>query len=138
MKGKKFAFIGLLLIITSGFLGSVRSGAQGGNIDWKSLSDRLVEQFKPKIVSVEKLDQKSCWVVLLPETSVDAALDMVKMIGEYIKANIPPETNPKPMVRAFVGGKQVAVAILDGQSYRAVKKQEDMDPAMFKGQYRPK
>ncbi|RJR19304.1 MAG: hypothetical protein C4582_10620 [Desulfobacteraceae bacterium] len=106
-------------------------------VDWKALSTNLIEHFKPKILSIEKLDQKSCWAVVLPETSVDDALKLAKEVGEYIKANIPPETNPKPMVRIFVAGKQVAVAVLDGESYRAVQKSEKMDPAMFKGQYRP-
>lgn len=106
-------------------------------IDWKSLAADLVEHFKPKIVSIEKLDQKSCWAVVLPETNIEDALRLAKEIGEYIKGKIPPETNPKPMIRVFVGGKQVAVAILDGSSYRAVRKNENMDPTMFKGQYRP-
>ncbi len=135
-RGKRFLVV-LTLFTAFAFSGIILSPVTGFAIDWKALSTSLIDQFKPKIISIEKLDQKSCWAVVLPETSLDEALDLAKKIGEYIKVNIPPETNPKPMVRIFVAGKQVAVAVLDGDAYRAVKKSENMDPVMFKGQYKP-
>jgi hypothetical protein len=127
----------LVVFLGANFYWTAASSAEGPGIDWKALSAGLIEKFKPKIVSIEKLDQKSCWAVLLPDTARDEALRLAKEIGEFIKANIPPATNPQPMVRIFVGGRQVAVAVLDGPAYRAVEKFENMDPTMFKGQYRP-
>lgn len=107
-------------------------------IDWNTLASDLVDNFKPKIISIEKLDEKSCWAVLLPDTTESDAMQISIKIGEYINGKIPPETTPKPMVRSFVGGKQVAIGIPDGATYRAEKRFENMDPTTFKGQYRPK
>jgi len=124
-------------ILAAAICGLMLWGGLAFAIDWKALSVNLVEKFKPRILSIEKLDQKSCWAVLNAETTKDEALKYAKEIGDYLKANLPPETNPKPMVRIFVGGRQTAVAIMEGDSYRAMFKAENMDPLMFKGQYKP-
>jgi hypothetical protein len=106
--------------------------------DWKALSEKVIEKFDGRIISIEKFDNKTCWAVLNPDTTDEQAIKSAEEIGEFIKKSTAAGKTQKPLVRVFVGEKQVAIAHIKGDKYSGILLvDKSLNPMMFKGQYRP-
>ncbi len=127
--------LGLLLTVTPAFAQKPDASGQ----DWKKIAGEVMEQFKGKIVSIEKLDLQSCWAMLTPETKDDQAVQLAQDIGTFIKKKMNNAKDLKLMVRVFVNNKQVAIAVLEGDAYKGrLMSQPNLDPSVFKGFFNPK
>lgn len=139
MMGRKYflrssVILGLLLLTTPAFLQATDPSGQ----DWKHISEELMKHFRGEIVSVEKLDTRSCWAVLAPETKEARAVKLAEQIGDFVKQAAKDFHDFQMMVRVFVQNQQVAIAVLEGDQYKGRPMgQSDLDPSLFKGTFRP-
>lgn len=105
---------------------------------WKKIAEELLATYKGKIVSIEKLDNRSCWAVLATGTSNDEAVKLAEQIGDFIKKSSGDLGSPKVMIRVFINDEQVAIAVLSGEKYAGqLKSQSNLAPSTFKGSYKP-
>ena len=126
----------LVMVFTAAPAFSEKADSSGQ--DWKKIGDELMGHFKGKIVSIEKLDMRSCWAVLEPGTTDDQAVKLAEEIGNFIKKETKDMKDLKMMVRVFVKNKQVAIAVLAGDKYKGkLMAQPDLDPSQFKGSFKP-
>jgi competence protein ComGC len=77
----------------------------------------LVLEYKGKIVSIEKLDDITCWAILNSDLSHSDGLQLSENIGYYIKNT----TGYEPSVHVFQGRTHIAVArpTILGDKYEA-------------------
>ena len=83
----------------------------------KKTINGLVLKYKGKIVSIEKLDDITCWAILNYNLSYPDCLQLSKDIGYYIKNT----TGYEPSVHVFQGRIHIAVArpSILGDGYKA-------------------
>ena len=83
----------------------------------KKTINGLVLEYRGKIVSIEKLDDVTCWAILNSNLSHSDCLQLSENIGYYIK-NI---TGYEPSVHVFQGRTHIAVArpTILGDGYKA-------------------
>jgi len=83
----------------------------------KKTINSLVLEYRGKIVSIEKLDDTTCWAILSSDLSHSDCLQISKDIGYYIKKT----TGYAPSVHVFQGRTHIAVArpTILGAGYRS-------------------
>ena len=83
----------------------------------KKTINGLVLEFRGKIVSIEKLDDVTCWAILNSNLSHSDCLQLSENIGYYIKDT----TGYEPSVHVFQGRTHIAVArpTILGVGYKA-------------------
>jgi len=83
----------------------------------KKTINSLVLEYRGKIVSIEKLDDTTCWAILSSDLSHSDCLQVSKDIGYYIKQT----TGYAPSVHVFQGKTHIAVArpTILGAGYKA-------------------
>ena len=105
--------------------------------DWKGIAENLIRHYEGKVLSIEQLNESTCWAVLAPDFSEQEAARMARDIGYFIKNATGRTKGETPVVHVFVNKRQVAVARSTGRWYVGKIHIENWDPAFFKGKYRP-
>jgi len=105
--------------------------------DWKEIAENLIRHYEGKVLSIEQLNESTCWAVLAPDFSEQEAARMARDIGYFIKNATGRTKGETPVVHVFVNKRQVAVARSTGRWYVGKIYIENWDPAFFKGKYRP-
>jgi hypothetical protein len=105
--------------------------------DWKVIAEDLVRHYEGKVLSIEQLNESTCWAVLAPDFSEQQAARMARDLGYFIKNATGRTKGETPVVHVFVDKRQVAVARSTGRWYVGKIHIENWDPAFFKGKYRP-
>ena len=88
------------------------------NDSWiKKTINGLILEYRGKIVSIEKLDDITCWAILNSNLSHSDCLKLSEIIGYYIKNT----TGYEPSVHVFQGRTHIAVArpTILGAGYRS-------------------
>ncbi|NOQ52485.1 MAG: hypothetical protein GQ578_09755, partial [Desulfuromonadaceae bacterium] len=78
--------------------------------DWKSVAATLKAAYRGKIISVEQLNNRTCWAVLSPSLSNKNCVKEAESIGFYIRNSTGGTRGERPSVHVFKSGKHVAVA----------------------------
>ncbi len=105
--------------------------------DWKGVAENLIRHYEGKILSIEQLNESTCWAVLAPDFSEQEAARIARDIGYFIKNATGRTKGETPVVHVFVNKRQVAVARSTGRWYVGKIHIENWDPAFYKGKYRP-
>jgi hypothetical protein len=105
--------------------------------DWKVIAENLTRHYEGKVLSIEQLNESTCWAVLAPDFSEQQAARMARDIGYFIKNATGRTKGETPVIHVFVNKRQVAVARSTGRWYVGKIHIENWDPAFFKGKYRP-
>ena len=105
--------------------------------DWKGIAENLIRHYEGKVLSIEQLNESTCWAVLAPDFSEQEDARMARDIGYFIKNATGRTKGETPVVHVFVNKRQVAVARSTGRWYVGKIHIENWDPAFFKGKYRP-
>ena len=105
--------------------------------DWKGIAENLIRHYEGKVLSIEQLNESTCWALLAPDFSEQEAARMARDIGYFIKNATGRTKGETPVVHVFVNKRQVAVARSTGRWYVGKIHIENWDPAFFKGKYRP-
>jgi hypothetical protein len=105
--------------------------------DWKAIAENLIRHYDGKVLSIEQLNESTCWAVLTPDFSEQEAARMARDIGYFIKNATGRTKGETPVVHVFVDKRQVAIARSTGRWYVGKIHIENWDPAFFKGKYRP-
>ena len=105
--------------------------------DWKGIAENLIRHYEGTVLSIEQLNESTCWAVLAPDFSEQEAARMARDIGYFIKNATGRTKGETPVVHVFVNKRQVAIARSTGRWYVGKIHIENWDPAFFKGKYRP-
>jgi hypothetical protein len=105
--------------------------------EWKVIAEELVRHYDGKVISIEQLNESTCWAVLTPDFTEQGAARMARDIGYFIKNATGRTKGETPIVHVFVNKRQVAVARSTGRWYVGQIHIENWDPAFYKGKYRP-
>ena len=126
------------IIVLVGVLSLVLAPLQGGlAYDWKVIAEDLLRHYEGKILTIEQLNESTCWAVLTSDFTEQEAARMARDIGYFIKNATGRTKGETPVVQVFVNKRQVAVARSTGRWYVGKIHIENWDPAFFKGKYRP-
>ena len=126
------------IIVLVGVLSLVLAPLQGGlAYDWKVIAEDLLRHYEGKILTIEQLNESTCWAVLTSDFTEQEAARMARDIGYFIKSATGRMKGETPVVHVFVNKRQVAVARSTGRWYVGKIHIENWDPAFFKGKYRP-
>jgi len=90
------------------------SVVQKEEINWRSLADDIIIDYRGKIAKIRQLNSSTCWAVLSPKLSAIRAIEVAENIGYYVK-NV---TGKTPTVRVFLNGKHIAMARPSGNKYK--------------------
>lgn len=107
------------------------------DINWGKLAERLIIDYKGKILSIEQLNSTTCWVILSSDLSNFQAVKIAENIGYYITNSTGGRRGETPDVHVFIGGKHISIARPSGFNYIGELKIENWDPSVFGGRYRP-
>jgi hypothetical protein len=105
--------------------------------DWKGIAENLIRHYEGNVLSIEQLNESTCWAVLAPDSSDQEAARMARDIGYFIKNATGRTKGETPVVHVFVNKRQVAIARSTGRWYVGKIHIENWDPAFYKGKYRP-
>ena len=126
------------IIVLVGVLSLVLAPLQGGlAYDWKVIAEDLLRHYEGKILTIEQLNESTCWAVLTSDFTEQEAARMARDIGYFIKNATGRMKGETPVVHVFVNKRQVALARSTGRWYVGKIHIENWDPAFFKGKYRP-
>ncbi len=126
------------MVFSVAMLAIVLAPIQGAlSHDWKVIAEDLVRHYEGQVLSIEQLNESTCWAVLAPDFPEQEAARMARDIGYFIKNATGRTEGETPIVHVFVNKRQVAVARSTGRWYVGKIHIEDWDPAFFKGKYRP-
>lgn len=125
-------------MLLAAMLSTVLAPLQGGlAYDWKVIAKDLLRHYEGKILTIEQLNESTCWAVLTQDFTEQEAARMARDIGYFIKNATGRTKGETPVVHVFVNKRQVAVARSTGRWYVGKIHIENWDPAFFKGKYRP-
>ena len=80
-------------------------------VDWNQVAKNLMADYKGKIISIEKLNSSSCWIVVSPSLSTAECVKLAENIGYYIRNSTGgPRSGQTPTVHVSQGTQQIAVA----------------------------
>lgn len=131
----KIVIIGIILVGSLLILaGAVCADEQ---IDWRTLGENLVLDYQGRIISVEQLNWRTCWIILSPDIIYSQAVKIAENIGYYIRNTTGGLKGETPSVHVFINKKHIAVARPQGNKYVGKIQIEDWDPSTFEGEYRP-
>ena len=88
-------------------------------VDWNQVAKNLIADYQGKIISIEKLNSSSCWIVVSPSLNTAECVKLAENIGYYIRNSTGgPRSGQTPTVHVSQGTQQIAVARPSGMQYK--------------------
>ena len=88
-------------------------------VDWNQVAKNLMAEYQGKIISIERLNSSSCWIVVSPSLNPSECVKLAENIGYYIRNSTGgPRSGQTPSVHVSQGTQQIAVARPIGMEYK--------------------